>query len=279
MAEIATWPKLKNQADVEAFLQDNIHGEAKADYIKLMHESGKSMGWDFTKPTLELQKQVVDGAHAQGRKTVAHATCLEDTLTVLRAGVDGLTHTFYDQPPTQELVNAYKVNNAWLNPTLVTIGSLAKDGLPAQEKFAEHPLVKKHVPQHAIEHMCKCIGFKAETSKLEYAYESVRMLKAAGVDIIIGSDAATPALGTAWGATVHMEMEIFVNECGFTPKEALRAATALTAKRFGFGDRGLLEEGRRADLLLVEGNPLEDVTKSLEIKGVWKKGEMCSAYA
>jgi imidazolonepropionase-like amidohydrolase len=64
-----------------------------------------------------------------------------------------------------------------------------------------------------------------------------------------------------------------------TPTEALRSATSLTAKRFKFEDRGKLAEGLKADLLLVEGNPLEDIDATLNIRGVWREGRMCSAHS
>ncbi|KAF2104929.1 hypothetical protein NA57DRAFT_29617 [Rhizodiscina lignyota] len=278
MAEIATWPKLKTKADVDAYMKTNVM-ETGADYIKLMHESGKAMGWEFTEPTQELQAMVVAAAHSYGRVAVAHATAMKDHLTVLRAGVDGLAHTFFDQPPTQELIDAYKVNNAWLNPTLTAMGSLTTEGKEVQERLAHDPRVQKHLGEEETARLCQCMDFHAEGSKLEYAYESVRQLKNAGIDILCGSDAATPARGTAWGASLHQELRIFVDECGFTPVEALRAATSLTAKRFGFRDRGMIAEDKRADLLLVEGNPLEDIDNTLNIRGVWRDGRMCSEYA
>jgi len=93
-----------------------------------------------------------------------------------------------------------------------------------------------------------------------------------------GSDAASPAVGTAWGLSAHHELSLFVNNCGFTPAEALRSATSLPAQRFNFSDRGQIKEGLRADLVLVEGNPLEDIDHTLNLRAVWAKGELCSVY-
>jgi imidazolonepropionase-like amidohydrolase len=94
-----------------------------------------------------------------------------------------------------------------------------------------------------------------------------------------GSDAAGPALGTAFGLSMHHEMYIYVHKVGMTPEEALRSATSVVARRFGFSDRGRLEEGLNADMLLVEGNPLEDIDATLNIRGVWREGKPCSTYA
>jgi imidazolonepropionase-like amidohydrolase len=93
-----------------------------------------------------------------------------------------------------------------------------------------------------------------------------------------GSDAAGPAKGTAFGLSMHHELYLLVHEVGMTPAEALRSATSLVAKCFKFEDRGRLAEGLNADMLLVSGNPLEDINATLNIRGVWRDGKMCSAH-
>ncbi|KAF2799781.1 hypothetical protein K505DRAFT_370731 [Melanomma pulvis-pyrius CBS 109.77] len=277
-AEIAAWPKLTNRENVIAYLEWN-QKEMEPDYIKLMHESGTSMGFKLDYPSVELQKIIVEESNRRGYLTVAHALCVKDTLEVLEAGVNGLTHTICDQPPTQELVDAYKKNNAWLNPTLAAIGSLTTEGQDLQHRFAHDKRVEGLIGEKEIGNLCNCLAMAAKTGKAEYAYESVKMLKKAGVDIVIGSDSAGPAVGTAFGLSVHQELYLFVHKAGFTPEEALRAATSVTAKRFKFSDRGRLAEGLNADLLLVEGNPLEDIDATLNIRGVWREGQLCSTHA
>jgi len=183
LAEIATWPKLSNRANVIEYLEW-AQREMQPDYIKLMHESGTSMGWQLTKPTVELERIIVEEASKRGFLTVAHALSLQDTLEVLEAGVNGLTHTICDQPPTQELVDAYKRNNAWLNPTLAAIGSLTAEGQELQHRFAHDPRIKGLIGKKEIGNLCNCMGFAVKTGKAEYAYESVRMLKEAGIDIL-----------------------------------------------------------------------------------------------
>ncbi|KAF2682900.1 hypothetical protein K458DRAFT_432326 [Lentithecium fluviatile CBS 122367] len=279
LAEIASWPKLSNRENVIEYMEWNKK-EMQPDYIKLMHESGASMGMQLTKPPVELQRVIVEEANRQGYLTIAHALCMADTLEVLEAGVNGLTHTICDQPPTQELVEAYKKNNAWLNPTLSAVASLTTEGEELQERFAHDPRVEGLIGHKEIKNLCNCMGFAAESgAKAEYAYESVRMLRKAGIDIVCGSDAAGPAVGTAFGLSVHQELYVFVHKVGMTPEEALHSATSVVAKRFKFSDRGRLAVGLNADLLLVEGNPLEDIDATLNIRGVWRDGNLCSTYA
>lgn len=78
---------------------------------------------------------------------------------------------------------------------------------------------------------------------------------------------------------MHHELHLFVHKINMTPAEAIRSATSLVAKRFKFDDRGRLAPGLNADLLLVEGNPLEDIDATLNIRGVWRDGNLCSTYA
>jgi hypothetical protein len=182
LAEIAKWPKLRTEDDVKAYLETNLANGA--DYIKLMHESGAAMGASFTKPTPELQKIIIREAHAKGKVTIAHALAMDDHIEILHCGIDGLAHTFYDQAPTKELIEAYQLNNAFLNPTLAAIGSLTTEGKELAEKYAHDPRAEGKLGEAERKRMCMCMDFKKEGSKVEYAYESVRQLKKAGIDII-----------------------------------------------------------------------------------------------
>lgn len=85
-------------------------------------------------------------------------------------------------------------------------------------------------------------------------------------------------MGTAWGLSIHHELYLFVHKCGFTPAEALRAATYLNAKRFRFPDRGQVKVGLKADLVLIEGNPVENIDDTLNLRAVWKDGVLCKTY-
>jgi len=98
---------------------------------------------------------------------------------------------------------------------------------------------------------------------------SLAKLHAAGVRILAGTDAPNP--GTTHGASLHRELELLV-QGGLSPLEALRAATSSTADAFGLEGRGRIAPGARADLVLVAGNPLEDITTTRAIERVWKAG-------
>jgi hypothetical protein len=87
-----------------------------------------------------------------------------------------------------------------------------------------------------------------------------------------GTDTATGLLGTSMGLSLHQELSLYVDRCGLTPIEALRSATSTTARRFRLNDRGILARGRRADILMVKGDPTKNISLTLEIDGIWRGG-------
>jgi imidazolonepropionase-like amidohydrolase len=95
--------------------------------------------------------------------------------------------------------------------------------------------------------------------------------------VLAGTDAAhLGAPGTAHGASLHDELRL-LTVAGWTPASALRAATALPARRFGLADRGRIEPGKRADLLLVDGDPTRTISDTLLIRAVWRQGTRLSS--
>jgi imidazolonepropionase-like amidohydrolase len=275
IAQVALWPNLTAETVPEFVEKNKANG---ADYIKLMQENCCSMAIptnSIPSATLEFQTAVVEAAHAQELLVVGHATSVDATELVLKAGADGLTHTFIDQTPTDGVVDLYKRTNAFLIPTLTVLSSITGDNAEMRERFAEAAGKKGLLDGFTRETMVDVIGLMAETARLEYGYESVRRLKREGIDIVAGTDSALGLKGTAIGPSMWMEMEMYVEKCGMSVEEALATATGVSAKRFRFGDRGEVREGMRGDLLLVKG----DLSKGLEglwaedgIVGVWKEG-------
>jgi imidazolonepropionase-like amidohydrolase len=105
------------------------------------------------------------------------------------------------------------------------------------------------------------------------AKESVTLLHNAGVPILAGTDSnSSPMAAVRHGASIHQEMELLV-EAGLSNEEALRAATSLPAKWFRLKDRGVIAVGKRADLVLISGNPVEDICSTKNVKKVWVAGK------
>src|SRR5699024_9534069 len=112
-------------------------------------------------------------------------------------------------------------------------------------------------------------GSGTRSARWPAVLENIRKLHAAGVPLLAGSDAGNP--GTAHGPSLHHELALLV-EAGLTPIEALRAATSIPARQFGLAGRGCLQPGCRADLVLIDGNPLDDIRHTVRIDAVWKTG-------
>lgn len=86
--------------------------------------------------------------------------------------------------------------------------------------------------------------------------------------IVAGTDQAVP------GHSLHREIELYV-QAGFTPMEAIQAATLVPARVMGLGkDAGTVEKGKRADLILINGNPLDDIRNTRNVEYVITNGTM-----
>jgi imidazolonepropionase-like amidohydrolase len=242
-----------------------------ADYIKVMIEEGSVLAAPGL-PTLDDRtiRAAVDAAHQHGKIVLAHVLTLAATHRAITSGVDGLAHLFLDRPHTPEIIAAVAASGAFVTPCLVlnsaVLGHTAAD-------LAADPRVHPHLPAEWLRNLNGTINTYPQ-GDLDDVLATVAALHHAGVDILAGTDAslAVPALGgLAHGASLHHELRLLV-EAGLTPTEALHAATALPARRFGLTDRGRITPGARADLLLVAGDPTTDITDTLNVTAVWRRG-------
>lgn len=227
--------------------------------------------------SLELQTSVVQAAHAADLLVVGHATAYESMEIVLKSGADGLTHTIIDQPLKDSALPLFKQNNAFVIPTLVVLSSLTNQLQAERERFADIAFNSLGVVDgFTRDNMVEFLGMKAENATIENGIESVRWCIANGVDIVAGTDSAAGLKGTGIGPSMWMELELYIEKCGMKVLDALRSATGVSARRLGFSDRGTVEVGKRADLLLVKGDPTVRISDLWEegkgVAAVWKEG-------
>ncbi len=259
-------PVVEAGTDIDAFIGQRV--EEGADYIKFIVEDLSAYGMPRRLPTLSAPQvaAVVKAAHARKRLAVAHVARLDDARMAVAAGADGLVHVFTDAVADDALADAMRRQDAMLVPTLTVVASMAGSG--EGKALANHARVAPLLTDEQTGTLGRDFG-PPSPQRLQRALDSVRTLHAAGVDILAGSDAPNP--GTAHGASLHHELALLVR-AGLTPAQALAAATSVPAQRFGIADRGRIAAGLRADLLLVEGDPLADIDATRAIAAVWKNG-------
>jgi imidazolonepropionase-like amidohydrolase len=261
------WPTATRPAELPGFVADRL--AEGADYLKVLVEDGRVLGTPVPSLDPELLRAAVRAAHERDMPVLVHALTLEAAQQAISAGADALTHLFVDQPHTAGIIERIASSGAFVIPTLTTLASIT--GQPTGAELAADPRVRPKVEPVWLESLARTRG-SMPRENLDFALATVAALREAGVDVLAGTDASIPDLpGLAHGASLHDELRLLVR-AGLTPAEALRAATASPARRFGLSDRGRIAEGLRADLVLVAGDPTTAIGDSLSVQGVWRQG-------
>lgn len=257
-------PTITKPEEAQAFVDARI--AEGSDYIKIVLDDGHTYGIRFNTISKETLKAVVDAAHARKKLAVVHVGDLEGARAALDAGADALIHLFVDRQPDAAFGRDVAKKKMFVIPTLTVLMSITGTGGGAT--LAGDKRIAPYLTRQEIDQLKK--GFNPRT-KTHYsaAVATIKQLREAKVPILAGTDAGNP--GTAHGSALHRELELLV-QAGLTPSEALTAATSAPAKAFGLGDRGRIAVGKRADLVLVNGDPTKDITATRDIAGVWKGG-------
>lgn len=239
--------------------------EEGSDYIKIIYQPcGRCVSIDSA--TL---RAVIAEAHRRNRKAVVHANTLEDARTAIEGGADGIAHLFADQVADTAFLTLIAEREAFVVPTLSV--TAVQSGRRDAGALLAHPAFWQYLTGDEIKNMIANNpgGNRNPRFQWDSVSVSLKLLADRRVPILAGSDA--PNTGTAWGAGMHRELELMV-EAGMSPIAALQAATSVPARVFGLNDRGGIAPGLRADLLLVEGDPTENILASRNIVGIWKEG-------
>lgn len=266
----AEFPTVSSPQQADGFVADRV--AEGSDYLKVFSSSLPG------EPELPLLgagtlQALVRAAHSRGLRTVAHATDQPAALTALRVGVDGLGHLPIDRPLDAELLDTLVQTGAFVVPTLGLLESLCQihTGMPLLHDERMTTLLDGG----QAEGLAEVMGPAPEPSyRAQYAKEMVAPVRRAGVPVLAGTD--SPAPGLAHGASLHRELELLV-DAGMSPSDALASATSVPADCFGLTDRGRVQPGMRADLLLVEGDPTREITDTRSIVAVYRGGVAVSS--
>ncbi|MDQ6663531.1 MAG: amidohydrolase family protein [Acidobacteriota bacterium] len=256
-------PTLDDPAEAQAFVDARI--AEGSDLIKIIYENFGGKVPRLHKASME---RVVEAAHARGKLAVVHAGEGPDSIRdALDAGADGVAHSFVNGVADADYGRMFVSHGAFIIPTLTEMVNLC--GLPDNAALGRDPRVTPWLPEAEAGRLKKSVGKPKHHYDCVGSFASIPLLVDAGVMVLAGTDAGNP--GVSHGASLHEELELLVR-CGLSPKQALVAATSAPARVWGLRDRGRIAPGFRADLLLVDGDPTEDITATRKINRVWLAG-------
>jgi imidazolonepropionase-like amidohydrolase len=224
----------------------------KADIVKIWVDS---RGGKFPKLTPEIYAAIIDEAHKRGLRVTAHIFDLDDAKGLIRAGVDSLAHGIRDKDIDDELVGMFKQR-----PKLVLIPNLPDRGVKADLGWLQAGLPAEEVAK------LEAANYDRPTAQVFYGIQARNLarLSAAGARIVLGTDG-----NRAWGP--HEEMLDMVT-AGMTPMQVIVAATRNSAEFLRLADAGTVQAGKSADFIVLDANPLDDITHSRRISAVILRG-------
>ena len=220
-----------------------------------------------------LYRAIIDAAHSHGLAVVAHVFYHDDAAELVAAGVDGFAHLVRDREMDDALVAAIVEHDVFVMPNL---------GISERGRHAEPPAwlaeplladtIGPDVLARATESFARRGADAAERAAQSYERmeRSLAKLHAAGAALVLGSDSGVQ--DHFYGFSAHRELELMV-AAGLSPMDAIVTATSRSADRLGLADSGRLTPGARADFIVLDANPLDDVANTRRIAGVYLGGK------
>ncbi len=218
-----------------------------ADYIKIIRENHPWLEYPG-QPTLTYDqiREAIAYAHQLGYKAVVHATQAKDFVEIAKFKPDGFVHMWdfrANSDISEEDYKAIANSGTFIIPTS---GIALKEPPPFMKPFIE----KSMIP-------------------LEQRLEVIRKYHELGILIVAGTDAQDGQMN--FGDDFYLELEVY-QKAGLSNLEVLRTATGNAAKAFDL-PVGMLKVGGKANMVLLDGNPIEDLENLKNVEQVWKNGK------
>jgi imidazolonepropionase-like amidohydrolase len=250
---------IETEADAKKAVQELA--AKKVDWVKIWVDDRNGT---VPKLTPDLYRAIIEEAHQRELRVVAHIFYLEDARDLLRAGIDGFAHGVRDKDIDDEFLKAMKNHpNVFVIPNLPDIGSALKDPswlqetVPATEVQKLRDAFDKRTPE----------AVKQANDFYAVQARNLKKLSDAGVRIGFGTDSST-AVG--WNA--HEELADMVT-AGLTPTQVIVAATKTSAEILKLDQLGTVAAGKSADFIVLNANPLDDITNTRRIAKVYLRGK------
>jgi imidazolonepropionase-like amidohydrolase len=262
------FPYVTGPDDAKQFVADRI--AEGADHLKLIYDDGS--GAMLNIPTLDSDtvRALSDEAHAHGLKVVAHVSTAAGAVMVAACGIDVLAHAPSDLMSASDVEAIVSAGVAVIATLDIVDGFNGRSGrlplLDEAELMERMPSRWRRVLDRQSRRW-----MPPQPPDGAAARANTLALLRAGVPVLAGTDAPNP--GLVFGASLHRELGHLVG-AGLTPAEAIAAATSTPAEVFGLADRGRLVIGARADLVLVDGDPLADIAATQRVRRTWLAGEV-----
>ncbi len=276
--------RIPSTAD-EARLQVDELKRDGVDGIKAVLEAGTGATL-FNRMDASLLQAIVREAHAQGLPVAAHTGDVRDVTDALAAGADSIEHGSFREAIPSALFDQMVRQKVFYDPTL-SVGEALQELAAGKTGLLKRSLVQQIAPAELLESTEKAVAsLKFQTTTRERIAKSPVDLRIGrdnllhayqhGVMLVTGSDAGNPLV--IHGPTVQREVELWV-AAGVPAAVALQAATYNAAQLLHAENRmGSIRKGNDADLLLVDGNPLEDIGAIERISIVFFKGELVERW-
>lgn len=221
-----------------------------------------------------IYRSAIAEANRLGLAVVVHQQTAADMLDLIDAGTRGFLHGRLEAGFTEEIATAAKANNVFIVPNL-GLAELRTQAIGDDEFLAQS--LPASVAQRLTVSARRFASPQRDPQLEQTLHDSFETMLRANVDVVLGTDAgAVP--DHPFGYTGHRELEIFVRH-GMSPAQALIAATSVAARVLGLNDAGQVKPGLRADLLILDQNPLDDIRNTQKIYQVYLGGRLLDREA